>query len=81
MSDICPEPLELGWISGKARLEIPWLGTINLFFEDLMNGKNTVSNVHEDSLICLGIVIVILVSIPIILDVKDYLREKKNRLP
>ena len=81
MSDICPEPLELSWISGKARLEIPWLGTINLFFEDLMNGKNTVSNVHEDSLICLGIVIVILVSIPIILDVKDYLREKKNRLP
>ena len=80
-SSICPQPIKLSWISGKARLEIPWLGTINLFFEDLMGGKNTVSNVHEDSLICLGIVIVILVSIPIILDVKDYLREKKNRLP
>ncbi len=78
-SDICPQPVELEWISGKARLEIPWLGTINLFFEDIISGKNTVSNVHEDCLISLGIVIVILVSIPIILDVKDYLKEKKNR--
>lgn len=78
-SDICPQPVELEWISGKARFEIPWLGTINLFFEDITNGKNTVSNVHEDCLISLGIVIAILVSIPIILDVKDYLREKKNR--
>lgn len=81
MSDICPQPLKLSWITGKARLEIPWLGTINLFFEDIMTGKNTVSNVHEDSLICLGIVIAILVSIPIILDIKDYLREKKNKKP
>jgi len=81
MSDICPQPLKLNWITGKARLEIPWLGTINLFFEDIMSGKNTVSNVHEDSLICLGIVIVILVSIPIILDIKDYLQEKKNKNP
>lgn len=81
MSDICPQPLKLSWISGKARLEIPWLGTINLFFEDVISGKSTVSNVHEDSLICLGIVIAILVSIPIILDIKDYLREKKNKIP
>jgi signal peptidase len=79
-SDICPQPIKLNWISGKARLEIPWLGTINLFFEDIISGKNTVSNVHEDSLICLGIVIAILVSIPIILDIKDYLREKKKKI-
>jgi signal peptidase len=78
-SDICPQPIKLEWISGKARLEIPWLGTINLFFEDIISGKNTVGNVHEDCLICLGIVIAILVSIPIILDVKDYLQEKKKR--
>jgi len=78
-SDICPQPIKLEWISGKARLEIPWLGTINLFFEDIISGKNTVSNVHEDCLISLGIVIAILVSIPIILDVKDYIREKKNK--
>lgn len=77
ITDICPEPVKLEWISGKARLEIPWLGTINLFFEDVLHGKNTVANVHQDSLICLGIVITILVSIPIILDVYDYLKKRK----
>ncbi len=78
ITDICPEPVKVEWISGKARLEIPWLGTINLFFEDLFHGTHTVSNVHEDSLICLGIVIAVLVSIPILLDVREYLKKKKN---
>jgi uncharacterized membrane protein len=78
ITDICPEPVQLDWISGKARSEIPWLGTINLFFEDVLHGKNTVRNVHEDSLICLGIVIAILISIPIILDIHDYLKKRKK---
>lgn len=78
ITDICPEPVKVEWISGKARLEIPWLGTINLFFEDVLHGKNTVGNVHQDSLICLGIVIALLVSIPIILDVYEYLKKRKN---
>jgi len=77
ITDICPQPIKVEWISGKARLEIPWLGTINLFFEDILHGKNTVGNVHQDSLICLGIVIAILISIPIILDVYDYLKKRK----
>lgn len=76
---ISNNPIKIEWISGKARLEIPWLGTINLFFEDLFSGKNTVGNVHEDSLVCLGILITVLISIPIILDVKDYIMEKKNQ--
>ncbi len=78
ISNICPQPVELSWISGKARGEIPWIGTINLFFEDVLHGKDTVGNVHEDSLVCLGVVLAILISIPIILDVHDYLRKKKN---
>jgi signal peptidase len=78
ISDICPQPVKVSWITGKARLEIPWLGTINLFFEDLLHGKNTVANVHEDSLICLGILIAILVSIPLLLDLRDYLKERKG---
>lgn len=77
ITDICPQPVKTEWISGKARLEIPWLGTINLFFEDVLHGKNTVANVHEDSLICLGVVITILVSIPIVLDVYDYLKKRR----
>lgn len=78
ITDICPQPVKVEWISGKARLEIPWLGTINLFFEDLLHGKNTVGNVHQDSLICLGIVITILVSIPVILDLYEYLKKRKK---
>ncbi len=80
VTDICREPVQVEWVSGKARLEIPWLGAINLFFEDVLHGKNTVANVHQDSLICLGIVIAILVSIPIILDVYDYLKKRKKTI-
>jgi len=72
------QPIKIEWISGKARQEIPWFGTINLFFSDIMNGENNVGNVHEDCLISLGIVIAILVSIPIFLDIKDYLKQKKE---
>ncbi|MEM0466141.1 MAG: S26 family signal peptidase [Candidatus Thermoplasmatota archaeon] len=79
VTTICRQPVKVEWISGKARLEIPWLGTINLFFEDILHGKSTTSNVHEDSFICLGIVITILVSIPIALDIRDYLRDKKKK--
>lgn len=78
ISDICPQPVKLNWITGKARLEIPWLGTINLLFEDLLNGKNTVGNVHEDSIISLVIVIAILVAIPITMDLRDHFRERKG---
>jgi signal peptidase len=86
ISKICPEPVQLNWVSGKARSEIPWLGTINLFFEDLLHGhlsddESTVKNVHPDSLICLGIVIALLISIPITLDVYDYLKKKKSKTP
>jgi len=78
-TEICPQPIKLSWISGKARLEIPWIGTINLFFEDILHGKNTVGNVHPDCLTCLAIVIAILISIPIVLDINDYLKQKKER--
>lgn len=81
ISDICPQPVILDWISGKARVEIPWFGTINLFFEDVLHGKNTVSNVHSDSLICLGIVIGILIAIPVSLDLYEYLKKRKQPQP
>jgi len=72
------QPIKTEWISGKARQEIPWFGTINLLFSDIMNGTNNIGNVHEDSLICLGIVITLLVTIPIVLDIKDYLIQSKK---
>ncbi|MCX6666021.1 MAG: S26 family signal peptidase [Euryarchaeota archaeon] len=83
-TDICPQPVKIEWISGKGRSEIPWVGTINLFFADLTNGhlsdsQSTVKNVHQDSLVCLAILIAFLVSIPISLDLYDYFKHKKKK--
>ncbi len=77
---IANNPIKIDWISGKARSEIPWIGTINLFFNDIFNGgESTVSNVHLDSFICLFILIGILVSIPVILDLYSYLKSKDEK--
>ena len=81
---ICSEPIKPEWISGKARSELPWVGTINLLFNDLVEGsfwddskEITVYNVPSDSIICLIILIIILISIPISLDVYDYYKKKR----
>ena len=76
--NLCNEPIKVEWISGKARGELPWIGTINLFFNDITGGKNTVSNVPSDSISCLIILIAVLISIPITLDVIDYFKTKQK---
>lgn len=76
---ICDEPIKLEWISGKARNELPWIGTLNLLFNDITSGKNTLGNVPQDSIICLIILIAILISIPISLDLYSYYKEKKKQ--
>lgn len=75
----CSALIKVDWISGKARGELPWIGTLNLLFNDLIGGKNTVGNVPSDSIICLIILIVILISIPISLDLYSYYKEKKKQ--
>lgn len=76
---LCNEPIKVEWISGKARQELPWIGTINLFFNDLTSdGEDTVPNVPSDSITCLIILIASLVSIPIILDIIDYINNRKK---
>jgi len=76
---ICEDLIKVEWISGKARGELPWIGTLNLIFNDIIGGKNTLQNVPSDSLICLVILIVILVSIPVSLDVYGYFKQKKKQ--
>lgn len=76
--EICLDLIKVEWISGKARGELPWIGTLNLLFNDIVGGKNTVSNVPTDSIICLILLIVILISIPISLDLYSYYKEKKE---
>ena len=78
---IADEPVKVAWISGKARGEIPWIGTINLLFNDLVSGEEpTVTNVPEDSLICLVIFIAVLISIPVSLDLYSYFKSKRQIL-
>lgn len=76
---ICSEPIKVGWISGKARCELPWIGTLNLLFNDITSGKNTLGNVPQDCIICLIILIIVLISIPISLDLYGYYKEKKKQ--
>jgi len=82
---ICNEPIKPEWITGKARFELPWIGTINLLFNDLISGslwdshkEATIYNVPSDSVICLIILIVVLVSIPITFDIYEYYRKNKK---
>jgi signal peptidase len=81
---ICSEPIKTEWITGKARFELPWIGTINLLFNDIISGsfwnnnEITVFNVPKDSIICLVILIIIIISIPILLDIYDYKKKKNN---
>jgi signal peptidase len=76
---ICLDPIKVEWISGKARGELPWIGTLNLLFNDILGGKNTVGNVPSDSIVCLILLIVVLISIPISLDLYSYYKEKKKQ--
>jgi len=76
---ICDVPIKIEWISGKGRGELPWLGTLNLLFNDITSGKNTVSNVPSDCIICLVLLIVILISIPVTLDLYGYYKDKSDQ--
>jgi len=80
---ICGDPIKPEWITGKARFELPWIGTINLLFNDIISGsfwnnnEITIFNVPTDSIICLIILLIIIISIPILLDVYDYKKRKQ----
>lgn len=76
---ITDQPVKPEWISGKARGEIPWLGIINLLFNDLTSGKDSLKNVPSDSFICFGLLIAFIVSIPVSLDIYEYHKEKRQR--
>lgn len=82
---ICNEPIKMEWVTGKARGELPWIGTINLLFNDLISGsfwekskQPTVYNVPSDCVFCLVFLIIVLVSIPILLDIYEYYRNRNT---
>jgi len=82
---ICSGPIKLDWVTGKARGELPWVGTVNLLFNDIINGafwnnrvQPTVYNVPQDSMICLVLLIVVLISIPVSMDVYEWYRKNEK---
>ena len=77
---ICNEPIKMEWVSGKARGELPWIGTLNLLFNDIIGGKNTVGNVPSDSISCLVILLEFLIFIPISLDARSHYKSLKEQL-
>ena len=83
---ICSEPIKLSWVTGKARGELPWVGSVNLLFNDLLNGafwnqwvQPTVYNVPPDCMICLVLLIAVLISIPVSMDVYEWYRKKEKK--
>lgn len=80
-NEICPEPVKLEWIVGRAEGELPWFGSLKLLFEHMRDPVNHPLEVPQDSWICLSISILILVIIPLSLDIRDYLREKRGIAP
>ena len=78
-AQICREPVEVNWIIGKAQGELPWFGALKLMLSKNEEGGWGASEVPGDSWTCLIISIVILLSIPLSLDIRDYLRERKSK--
>ncbi|MCD6107897.1 MAG: S26 family signal peptidase [Thermoplasmata archaeon] len=83
-SPICPQPVPVSHIIGKARGEIPWFGLIKLAFfgnnVEPQEGWTTIlfATAPTDCWICLGICLLILILIPFSLDIYDYLKKKKD---
>ncbi|HID25519.1 MAG TPA: S26 family signal peptidase, partial [Thermoplasmata archaeon] len=73
MAKICEQPVKLEWVIGKAQGELPWFGSLKLLF------TGNAGDVNQDTWICLALSIITLVSIPLSLDLQDYLREKKGK--
>jgi signal peptidase len=83
---ICPQPVPVEHIIGKARGEIPWFGLIKLAFfgnnVEPQKGWTTIlfATAPTDCWISLGICLLILILIPLSLDVYDYFKKKKSGL-
>ena len=75
---ICREPVKMEWIIGKAEGELPWFGALKLLLSKNEYGEWGALEVPQDSWICLTISIIALLSIPLSLDIRDYLKNRKT---
>jgi signal peptidase len=66
-------PVQLGWVVGKARGEIPWFGLLKLWSTDTLG-----STAPENSVRDLWIAIALIVLCPIIFDIAMTYKEKRD---
>ncbi|HIH01002.1 TPA: S26 family signal peptidase [Thermoplasmata archaeon] len=66
-------PVDIDWVVGKARGEIPWFGLLKLWFTDSLKSEAPENSVHN-----LWISIAVIVIVPIVIDVVLTYRIRKK---
>jgi signal peptidase len=66
-------PVDIDWVVGKARGEIPWFGLLKLWFTDSLKSEAPENSVHN-----LWISIAVIVIVPIVIDVVLTYRVRKK---
>lgn len=61
---ITPSPARLDWVLGKARGELPWVGLIKLFVDDLRGASRNFSNAGGDAKVMLALSLGALIALP-----------------
>jgi signal peptidase len=68
-ADQCPGaaisgPARVAWLLGKARGEVPWVGLIKLFVDDLRGPTSNFGNAGGDSKVMLVVALVVIIALP-----------------
>jgi signal peptidase len=84
--NICQEPVQTEWVIGEAKGELPWFGLIKLMIYGNPNARPSADWVKvgnavapKDLWICLGLSLLIIISIPVALDYYEHHRQKNNQ--
>ncbi|MEA3190495.1 MAG: signal peptidase [Thermoplasmata archaeon] len=80
-ADQCGEtdPVRVETILGVARGELPWIGLVKLFFDDVTGGGSNFGNAGGDSKVMLVVVLVVVLATPWLVDVL-VVRKRRARL-
>jgi signal peptidase I len=61
---ITPFPARLEWVLGKARGEVPWVGLLKLFVDDLRGSSSNFSNAGDDTKVMLAVSAAAVIGLP-----------------
>lgn len=86
-ADQCPgtfrgtgyDPVRVDYILGKARGELPWIGLVKLWVDDLTGNSSNFSNASSDSKVMLLVTVVVLIGAPWGLDLYMRRRHRKKQ--